>query len=62
MFLGIQQLKGFSLLESLSPLQQLLALVVILGAGFLLLVMYLDANENFALKRDWREKKKSVDK
>ncbi len=51
------QILTFPGLESLSISSQLLALVAILGVGFLLLVMFLDDNENFALKRDWRDKK-----
>ena len=46
----------FALLEGLSPLNQLFTLVTLIGVAFLLLVMFLDANDNFALKRDWRDK------
>ena len=43
-------------IQSLNPLNQLLILVGIIGFGFLLLVTYLDKSDNFALKRDWRDK------
>ena len=41
---------------NLNPINSLLLLVSLLGLGFLLLVIYLDNSDNFALKRDWRNK------
>ena len=46
-----------SIFNSLSPINQLLVLMVTLGIFFLLIVIYLDNNKNFELKRDWRKKK-----
>ena len=42
-------------IQDLNPLNQLIILVAIIGFAFLLLVTYLDKNDNFALKRDWRK-------
>ena len=41
----------------LNPFNQLITFVSALGLLFLFLVVYLDNSKNFALKRDWREKK-----
>ena len=40
-----------------SPIDQLLILVTFIGILFLGVVIYLDNSKNFALKRDWRDKK-----
>ena len=43
-------------LQSLSPINQLLILVAFIGLLFGFLVVYLDNNKDYALKRDWRDK------
>ena len=44
-------------IQQLSPIYQLVILVGVIGLLFLLLVMYLDNSDEFALKRDWRKNK-----
>ena len=43
--------------QSLSPINQLLALVAFIGVLFGVLVVYLDNSNDYELKRDWRNKK-----
>ena len=43
--------------QTLSPINQLVILVAIIGLLFGILVTYLDNSKDYALKRDWRDKK-----
>ena len=43
--------------QTLSPINQLVILVAIIGLLFGILVTYLDTSKDYALKRDWRDKK-----
>ena len=43
-------------LQNLSPINQLVILVAFIGLLFGFLVVYLDNNKGYALKRDWRDK------
>lgn len=43
-------------LNNLDPVNQLFVLMGLIGIAFLMLVIFLDNNDNFALKRDWRKK------
>ena len=43
-------------LQNLSPIYQLVVLVAFIGLLFGFLVVYLDNNKGYELKRDWRDK------
>ena len=45
-------------LQNLSPINQLVILVVVIELLFGFLVVYLDNSKDYALKRDWRDKDK----
>ena len=42
-------------IRNLNPIDSLLFLMIVIAIIFLFVVIYLDNNENFALKRDWRK-------
>ena len=44
-------------IQNLSPINQLVVLVAFIGLLFGFLVVYLDNSNDYALKRDWRDKK-----
>ncbi len=59
MIISSQEISMKSLLFAtaghLSPMSSLLAVISAVAVGFLVVVMFLDNNDNFALKRDWRK-------
>ena len=42
--------------QNLSPINQLVVLVAVIGLLFGFLVVYLDNSRDYELKRDWRKK------
>ncbi len=47
--------------KKMNPVNSLFLFMGFLGVAFLLLVVFLDSNDNFALKRDWRDQVEKKD-
>ncbi len=62
MYFLYHTLASLNPITNLSPINSLLLLILGLAVLFLFLVSFLDANENFALKNDWRKNTKATDK